>query len=49
MDDISGTGYEGHVHRDLVHKPIPILEVMKILVARAAVQQEWDKAKGLPA
>ena len=42
-------GHVGIFHYDLIHKSIPILEVMKIPEAKAAVNKEGDKLKNLPA
>ena len=34
---------------NLVHKPVPIPQAMKILDAKAAVDKEWEKVEKLPA
>ena len=36
-------------HYNLMRKPIPIHQAMKILDAKAAVDKKWDKLKNLPA
>ena len=36
-------------HYNLVHKPIPFLQAMKIPDAKAAVDKEWAKLKNLSA
>ena len=36
-------------HHNLVHKPIPLPEAMKIHDAKAAVDKKWDTLKNLPA
>ena len=36
-------------HYNLVHKPIPIPQAMKISDAKAAVDKEWEKLEKMPA
>ena len=36
-------------HCNIAHQPIPISEAMKILDAKAVVDNAWDKLKNLPA
>ena len=42
-DHIAGKGDNSLQHYNLVHKFIPLLQAMKIPVAKAAVDKEWDK------
>ena len=42
-DRIAGTGFNSLSHCNLVHKFIPMLQAMKILDARAALDKEWEK------
>ena len=36
-------------HKNLVHKLIPMLQVMKILAAKVAVDKEWEKLEKISA
>ena len=42
-DHIAGRGDNSLQHYNLVHKFIPMLQVMKIPAAKAAVDKEWEK------
>ena len=48
-DHIAGEGFNSLSHHNLVHKPVPILQAMKIPDAKAAVDKEWDKFEKLQA
>ena len=41
-DHIAGKGENSLQHYNLVHKFIPMPQAMKILVAKAAVDKEWE-------
>ena len=36
-------------HYNLVHKPIPVPQALKMADTKATVDQEWDKLKNLSA
>ena len=42
-DHIAGKGDNSLQHYNVVHKFTPMLRVMKILSAKAAVDKEWEK------
>ena len=42
-DHIAGKGDNSLQHYNLVHKFIPMPQVMKIPAAKAAVDKEWEK------
>ena len=42
-DHIAGKGENSLQHYNLVHKFIPMLQVVKISSAKAAVDKEWEK------
>ena len=46
---IAGKGQNSELHYNLVHKFIPMSQVMKIPDAKAAVDKEWKKLETLPA
>ena len=48
-DHIAGKGDNSLQHYNLVHKFIPMPEVMKIAAAKAAVDKEWEKLEKIPA
>ena len=48
-DHIAGKGDNSLQHYNLVHKFIPMPQAMKILVATAAVDKEWEKLEKIPA
>ena len=48
-DHITGKGDNPLQHYNLVHKLIPMLQAMKIPVARAAVDKEWEKLEKISA
>ena len=48
-DHFSQRGYNSITHHNLVHKPTLIPQAMKIPDAKAAIDEEWDKSKKLPA
>ena len=43
-DHIAGKGFTSMSHYDVVHKFIPMPQVMKNLDAKAAVDKEWGKS-----
>ena len=45
---VAGKGYTSMNHCNLVHKFIPMPQVMKIQDAKAAVDKEWEKARDHP-
>ena len=45
---ITFRGFNYLNHYNLVHKPIPLPQAMKISDAKAAVDKEWDKLKNIP-
>ena len=45
---ISGKGYNSLQHYNLVHKFIPMTQVMKIPASKAAVDKEWEKLEKIP-
>ena len=49
QDHIADRGHVSMTHYNVVHKPIPILTLMTILDAKAALQKEWTKLQKLPA
>ena len=48
-DHIAGIGDNSLQHYNLVHKFIPMLQAMKILAAKAAVDKEWTKLEKISA
>ena len=48
-DHIAGKGDNSLQHYKLVHKFIPMHQVMKISAAKAAVDKEWEKLKKISA
>ena len=48
-DHIAGKGDNSLQHYNLVHKFIPMPQAMKIPAAKAAVDEEWEKLKRIPA
>ena len=42
-DHIAGKGENSLQHYNLVHKFIPVHQAMKIIAAKAAVDNEWEK------
>ena len=48
-DHNAGKGDNSLQHENLVHKLIPMVQAMKILAAKAAVDQEWEKLEKIPA
>ena len=48
-DHIAGKGENSLQHYNLVHKFIPVPQAMKIPVAKAAVDKEWEKLEKIPA
>ena len=48
-DHIAGRGDSSLQHYNLVHKIIPMLQVMTIPAAKAAVDKEWEKPEKIPA
>ena len=48
-DHIAGKGFTSMSHCNLVHKFIPMTQVMKFPDAKAAVDKEWKKFETIPA
>ena len=48
-DHISAKGINSLTHFNLVHEFIPMLQALKILDAKAAVEKEWETLRKLPA
>ena len=48
-DHIAGQGGNSLQHYNLVHKFIPMPQVMKIPAAKAAVDKEWEKLEKISA
>ena len=48
-DHIAGKGNNSLQHYNLVHKFVPMLQAMKILAAKAAVDREWEKLEKISA
>ena len=48
-DHIAGKGDNSLQHYNVVHKFIPMPQAMKIPVAKAAVDKEWEKMEKIPA
>ena len=48
-DHIAGRGSNSLQHYNLAHKFIPMPQAMKILAAKAAVDEEWEKLEKIPA
>ena len=48
-DHIAGKGNNSLQHKMLVHKFIPVPQAMKIPVAKAAVDEEWERLEKIPA
>ena len=48
-DRIAGNGFTSISHKNLVHKFIPMPQVMEIPDAKAAVDKEWEKLETIPA
>ena len=48
-DHIAGKGENSLQHYNLVHKFIPMLQVMKTPAAKAAVDKEWEKLEKISA
>ena len=46
---VAGKGYNSMTHYNLVHKFIPMPQVMKIPDAKTAVDKEWKKLVTIPA
>ena len=44
-DHIAGIGINSLTHYNLVHKFIPVPKAMKILDAKAAVDNEWENSR----
>ena len=47
QDHIAEKGFNSLSHYYLVHKPSPLLQAVKILDAKAAVDKEWEKLEKL--
>ena len=47
-DHIADKGFTSMLHHNLMRKFIPVSQVMNILVAKAAVDKEWKKARDDP-
>ena len=48
-DHVTGKGSNSLHHYNLVHKFIPMPQVMKIPAAKAAVDKEWEKLEKISA
>ena len=48
-DHIAGKGDSSLQHYNLLHKFIPMLQAMKMLAAKAAVDKEWEKLEKISA
>ena len=48
-DHIAAKGINSLQHYNLVHKFIPMLQALKILDAKAAVEKEWETLEKIPA
>ena len=48
-DHFAGKGNNSMTHFNLVHKFIPMPQMMKILFAKAAVDKEWKQRETIPA
>ena len=49
QDHIAGKGDNSLQNYNLVHKPTPMPQAMKIPAAKAAVDKEWEKLEKIPA
>ena len=48
-DHIAGKGENSSQHYNLVHKFIPVPQILKILATKAAVDKEWEKMEKISA